>query len=173
MSIRRSMWQSAVAALLAGPCASAAMAQDPLALIPVRADQLMTPAELERSGLARLTPAERIVLDGLTADDDAGGEERAGTQGRRPFRMLPLPITAPPGSRLAATLEEGNYLRLADGTLWEVYLPDRTATVTWQRGDYIAVSRAPAGVGEYDHVLANAPHRTRAHARFAGLARRP
>ena len=38
-------------------------------------------------------------------------------------------------------------------------------------GDYIAVSRAAVTVGDdYDHLLVNAPARTRAAARFVGLA---
>jgi hypothetical protein len=80
-----------------------------------------------------------------------------------------VPLSAPPGARVVSTPEDGGRVRLADGTLWEVYLPDRTATVVWRRGDYVAVSRAPTAVDGYDHLLVNGAARTRALVRFVGF----
>jgi len=192
-------------------CAASSFAQAPLALVPLRMDQVMTSAQLERTGIGNLTREQRLTLDAwltrysaelrrevarqlpqptpeagqVTAAQAANPALEDGTglsdvdappeqpHARRRFRAQPsLPLTAPIGARLAATPEGGGYLRLSDGTLWEIYLPDRPATVTWRRGDYVAVSRAAAAVGEFDHVLTNAPARIRAFARFAGLALR-
>jgi hypothetical protein len=84
----------------------------------------------------------------------------------------PGPVTAPPGARVVSTPDEGTYVRLGDGTLWEVYLPDRTATVTWRRGDYVAVSPEATASGDYDHVLVDTSARSRALARFVDVVSR-
>ena len=89
-----------------------------------------------------------------------------------PLARVPLwdaPATAPLGARLVAAPDDGGFVRLADGTLWEISLPDRPTADAWRVHDYVAVAPAPAGVGEYDHILVNAHARTRVFARFAGL----
>jgi len=107
------------------------------------------------------------TLDEASVADDEPAAQPARWPRRRPWL---LPFIVPPGAPLVATPGDGSYVRLANGTLWDVYLPDRTATDVWRAGDYIAVSRAPVTVGDYyDHVLVNAPARTRAAARFVGL----
>jgi hypothetical protein len=192
-------------------CAASSFGQAPLALVPLRMDQVMTSAQLERAGIGSLTHEQRLALDAwLTrysaevrrevarqlpepapeagqmtpaqasnpgSDDETGSatvdKPREQPHTRRRLRSQPsFALTAPVGARLAATPKGGGFVRLSDGTLWEIYLPDRPATVTWRAGDYVAVSRAAAGVGEFDHVLTNAPARARAFARFAGLASR-
>ena len=97
-------------------------------------------------------------------------EDDVAVQRRRPrAQQRVAPMTAPPGARVSATPGDGAYVRLADGTVWEVYLPDRPTTVVWRNGDYVTVSRS-AGVGDYDHVLVNGSARTRAFARFVEIA---
>jgi len=107
----------------------------------------------------------------VSADSDASDDDAAPAQQPRAFGWTVF-STTPLGSRLAEVPEDGGYVRLADGTLWEIYLPDRTATDTWETGDYITVSRAAAAVGDFDHMLVNAPSNTRAYARFAGVVGR-
>jgi hypothetical protein len=46
----------------------------------------------------------------------------------------------PYGSRIADVLDGGTKIVLADGTIWEVNLPDRPATTRWQKGDYVIVA---------------------------------
>ena len=109
--------------------------------------------------------------DALAADGDASSDEAASAQQPRAVGWTVF-STTPLGSRLVEVPEDGGYVRLADGTLWEIYVADRTATDTWETGDYITVSRAAAAVGDFDHTLVNAPSNTRAHARFAGVVGR-
>lgn len=213
MPSRHTLYRTAVAIAIACPAESVS-AQGPLVLVPVRVNQVMSEAEQQRTGVARLTPAQRIALDGWLTRYSAELRRTASAPLARPTPTSPIasanrtgesaideptlegssgeasgadhapvaqrarwprgrrrlaPYTAPPGALLVATPEDGSYVRLADGTLWDVYLPDRTATDVWRAGDYIAVSRAAAGVGDYDHLLVNAPARTRAFARFVGL----
>lgn len=108
--------------------------------------------------------------DGSSAEPDAESTQRGG----RRFRdrvWTPL-LTIPPASRLAATPEDGGFVRLADGTLWEVYPPDRTSTDAWHAGDYITVSLASTAIGDFDHVLVDTKANTRAHVRFVDVVGR-
>ena len=193
--------------------ATAMAAQSPLMLVPLRMDQVMSSDQLARTGLASLTPEQRLHLDAwltrYTAElrqamersantiagtgpvsmrravatssatrnraVSAGGNasDEDGTSAQQP-RAVGWTVfsTTPLGSRLAEVQEDGGYVRLADGTLWEIYLPDRTAADTWETGDFITVSRAAAATGDFDHMLVNAPANTRAYARFAGVVGR-
>lgn len=191
MTLHRLLVCLSTAGAIAGPATPLA-AQSALVLVPLRMADVMSPADLERAGLENLTREQRLALDswltryaaelrrsaagnGAAIDQPArwDASPRAGDQpGRGRWfrdRRIIAPITAPPGARLVATPDDGSYVRLADGTLWDVYLPDRPDVDAWRRGDYVIVSRAAAGVGEFDHLLVNASARSRAFARFVGL----
>lgn len=111
--------------------------------------------------------------DGSAAEPEAEPSQRGDRRyDGRPWTPL---STIPPAARLVSIPDDGGFVRLADGTLWEVYPPDRTSTDAWNAGDYITVSLAPAAVGDYDHVLVDTNENTRAHVRFVdvvGRARR-
>ena len=107
-----------------------------------------------------------VSPDANASDGDEASAQQPRAVGWTVFSTTPL------GSRLAEVQEDGGYVRLADGTLWEIYLPDRTAADTWETGDFITVSRAAAATGDFDHMLVNAPANTRAYARFAGVVGR-
>jgi hypothetical protein len=174
------------AILTAAATARSLGAQAKLVFVPILVSEVMSPADQQRTGVDHLTPEQRFALDAwLTrytaelrpepSDDDRaiaaetdGSDDAPLPSGQRELRKAPL--TAPPGTRLISTPDEGTYVRLADGTLWEVYLPDRTSTVTWRRGDYVVVSRAASGSGDYDYVLTDASARARALARFVDIA---
>lgn len=179
-----SLSSAAVLALSAAPLA----AQAPLALVPLRMEQVMSPSRRLEAGLDRLTREQRLVLDAwltrytaeLRNGEDgsaahattlqASNEPPRAPQRQRQRGVRPsTPVTAPVGARLVASPDDGGFVRLADGTLWEISLPDRPTAEAWRVRDYLAVAPAPAAVGEYDHILINAHARTRAFARFAGL----
>lgn len=77
-----------------------------------------------------------------------------------------------PGERIARMDEGGTLIELRDGTVWEVYLPDRTSTVGWQEGDYLVVKEAPLGqdIGQdgYMYELINGRTKERAVVSFRG-----
>ena len=89
--------------------------------------------------------------DGSAAEPDAESSQPGGRRYRD--RVWTPLVTVPPAARLVSTPEDGGFVRLADGTVWEVYPPDRTSTDAWHAGDYITVSQAPTAVGDFDHVL--------------------
>ena len=73
-----------------------------------------------------------------------------------------------PGERIARMDEGGTLIELRDGTVWEVYLPDRTSTVGWKEGDFLIVKKAPIGHGNYTYELINGRTEETAVVRFEG-----
>ena len=173
--------------------------QDKLVFAPIRASEVMSAADRQRIGVEGLTPEQRLALDVwltrysaeirgsappqaqpvssrtifASADDasptepDADSTQRGGR--RYPDRLSSPLVTVPPAARLTSTPDDGSFVRLADGTLWEVYPPDRTSTDDWHPGDYITVSLASTAVGDFDHVLVDTNANTRAHVRFVDV----
>jgi hypothetical protein len=77
-----------------------------------------------------------------------------------------------PGVRIAAVSEDGALITLRDGTVWEVYLPHRTSTAEWRRGDFVIVKLSPLGqnVGQtrYTYELLNGRAESAAVVEFRG-----
>jgi len=169
--------------------------KDKLIFVPIRATRVMSAADQQRIGIDRLTPEQRFALDAWltrysaelranafrqpaagegqriaasSTEESASSEAPAAPEQLRHHGWSPL-STLPPAARLVSTPDEGSFVRLADGTLWEVYAPDRTFTDEWQEGDYVTVSQAPSAVGEFDHVLIDTNANTRAHVRFVDV----
>ena len=173
--------------------------KDKLYFVPIRTSAVMSPADQQRTGVDRLTPEQRFALDvwltrysaelranafrttqpagapaiaesdGDVATEPASEPSQRGTRGRTVF-WTPL-STVPPAARLESTPDDGSFVRLADGTLWEVYPPDRTFTDEWNAGDYVTVTIASTAQGDFDHVLVDTNANTRAHVRFVDVTR--
>ena len=169
--------------------------KDKLIFVPIRATRVMSAADQQRIGIDRLTPEQRFALDAWltrysaelranafrqpaagegqriaasSTEESASSEAPAAPEQLRHHGWSPL-STLPPAARLVSTPDEGSFVRLADGTLWEVYAPDRTFTDEWQEGDYITVSLASTALGDFDHVLVDTNANTRAHVRFVDV----
>ena len=195
---------SLVCGLAVVACATStllAQQQDKLVFVPVRASEVMSPADQQRIGVDRLTPEQRFAFDvwltrysaelrasplpqpsrgprtifasaaddGSAAESDAESTQRGAR--RQPDRLWTPLLGVPTAARLQSTPDDGSFVRLADGTLWEVYPPDRTSTDTWEPGDHVSVSLAPTAVGDFDHVLIDSNSNTRAHVRFVDVIR--
>ncbi|HJU64584.1 MAG TPA: hypothetical protein VJ596_02855 [Gemmatimonadaceae bacterium] len=85
-----------------------------------------------------------------------------------PRRIMRAPRTLPDAARVLRLMDGGDFVMLDDGTMWEVYLPDRPTTVNWASGDGVRVRQRPAPIGEYDYDLIYGPRRERVAVRFAG-----
>ena len=173
--------------------------KDKLYFVPIRASVVMSPADQKRIGVDRLTAEQRLALDvwltrysaelranafrqpqqaaprtiaesdGDVATEPTPEPAQRGRRSRTVFWTTPL-STVPPAARLDSTLDDGSFVRLADGTIWEVYPPDRTFTDEWNAGDYITVTIASiAQGGDFDHVLVDTNANTRAHVRFVDV----
>ena len=55
--------------------------------------------------------------------------------------------------RIRRVIGDGTHVVLTDGTIWEVYLPDRPAVDTWKPGDLLVVREAAVSQGEYDYTF--------------------
>jgi hypothetical protein len=79
-----------------------------------------------------------------------------------------LPHKLPNGALMLRSIDGSTFIMLADGTMWEVYLPHRPQADTWRSGDLIQVRQASVVTGEFDHQLINGVARSTVSARFAG-----
>jgi hypothetical protein len=80
---------------------------------------------------------------------------------------------APPSSvwnaqRVRRVLQDGTHVVLTDGTIWEVYLPDRPSVNTWKPGDLLVVREAAVSQGDYDYTLKDGRTRGAVKARLVG-----
>ncbi len=64
----------------------------------------------------------------------------------------------------------GSFIVLEDGTRWEVFLPDRPGTITWQPGDHVLIQPLPIRRGMHTHRLQNGERADIVAARFAGVS---
>lgn len=106
------------------------------------------------------------ALRAQQSNDD--GRMRAPSESDASARQQPIV----PGERIARMDEGGTLIELRDGTVWEVYLPDRTSTAGWQEGDFLIVKKAPLGqhIGQdgYTYELFNGRTNERAVVSFRG-----
>jgi len=133
-------------------------------------------AELRGSALPQPQRGTARTIFASSVDDgsmaEPGAEPSQGIGSRDRDRIWTPLLTVPPAARLVSTPDDGSFVRLADGTLWEVYPPDRTSTDAWHAGDYITVSLASTSVGDFDHVLVDSNANTRAHVRLVDVVGR-
>jgi len=77
------------------------------------------------------------------------------------------------GVRIAAVLEGGSWIELADGTRWEVFLADRPNTDNWRVGDFVNVRFLPIMLGDrgrFRYQFVNGREGNEAAVRFSGVA---
>ena len=77
------------------------------------------------------------------------------------------------GVRIAAVLDGGSWIELADGTRWEVYLADRPSTDNWRAGDFVNVRFLPIRLGDkgrFAYQLVNGREGNEAAVRFSGVS---
>jgi hypothetical protein len=81
-------------------------------------------------------------------------------------------VPRPVGLYVRAVEEDGRYLALEDGSLWEVEISDRATTASWTPDDFVNLSLIAAPRGDFEYLLTRVGDlEQRAAARLAG--RRP
>ena len=81
-------------------------------------------------------------------------------------------VPRPVGLYIRAVEEDGRYLALEDGSLWEVEISDRALTAGWLPDDFVNLSWIAAPRGDFEYLLTRAGyHGQKAAVRLAG--RRP
>lgn len=156
-------------------------------------DRMMSPEERAATGVARLNASERAALEAWLARYTAtvsSAVQGMSRQGEVPV-SVPRSVPATPraqetgprpsyetlqprtiaGAKLFRSTGGGTFVMLEDGTMWEIYLPHRPESATWQQGDFIRVRYDVSPVGDYEHQLVSAPGTSRVSARFAGFVK--
>lgn len=134
--------------------------------------------------LARYTGTVAAVARRLDREParEADGSARNGAPRTEPARQAPtrqaqqqeatgrpwLPHKLPNGALMLRSIDGSTFVMLADGTMWEIYLPHRPQADTWRAGDLIQVRQASVVTGEFDYQLVNGVARSAVSARFAG-----
>ncbi|HEX2217769.1 MAG TPA: hypothetical protein VHG35_03135 [Gemmatimonadales bacterium] len=81
-------------------------------------------------------------------------------------------VPRPVGLYISAVEEDGRYLALEDGSLWEVEISDRATTASWAPDDFLNLSLIAAPREDFEYLLRRAGDlEQKAAARLAG--RRP
>jgi hypothetical protein len=62
-------------------------------------------------------------------------------------------VRPPAGFYIQALTEDGRYVTLENGTVWEVEIPDRATTGSWQAGDFVGIRRIWAPRDGYEWLL--------------------
>ena len=78
------------------------------------------------------------------------------------------PVNVRDAQRIRRVIANGTHVVLNDGTVWEVYLPDRPAVDTWRPGDLLIVREASVMQGEYDYTLKDGRTRKPVWVRLVG-----
>src|SRR5262245_27696147 len=87
-------------------------------LIGQRLDYDMSADEKKKTGVTRLSPKEKAALQNWI---DAHYEKRS----------QPLQQTAEEGAMLQENLKSGQYVRLTNGSLWNIHPQDTSITQAW------------------------------------------
>jgi hypothetical protein len=81
-------------------------------------------------------------------------------------------VPRPLGLYIRAVEQDGRYLALEDGSVWEVEISDRATTASWTPDDFVNLSWIAAPRGDFEYLLTRVgDQEQRAAARLAG--RRP
>lgn len=81
-------------------------------------------------------------------------------------------VPRPVGLYVRAVEEDGRYLALEDGSLWEVEISDRATTAAWAADDFVNLTWILAPRGDFEYLLTRVGDvEQKAAARLAG--RRP
>ncbi len=193
MLLRKGTIVSAAALLLGAVAVQPARAQSP------DLDRVMSAQEREATGITRLNANERAALEAWLARYTAtvsaavqGMTHSGGVPVNAPRGVPAVPRAQEPprtqepaprpsydtlhprtiaGAKLFRSTGGGTFVMLEDGTMWEIYLPHRPESATWQQGDFIRVRHDASPIGDYEHQLVSAPGSSRVSARFAGFVK--
>ena len=119
--------------------------------------------------LAIVTPAGAAAQEDVTQNS---APPSAWTSPADSARSYDEPTSVWNAHRVMRVLGDGTHVVLGDGTIWEIYLPDRPSVNTWRRGDLLLVRESSVSQGEFDYSLTDGRTRGAVAARLVGAAMR-
>lgn len=81
-------------------------------------------------------------------------------------------VALPLGLYVQQVIEDGRYVMLEDGSVWEIRLSQRPVASSWSPGDFVQLKTIWAPVDHYEVLLARGDS-DRAEARLAGRGKAP
>jgi hypothetical protein len=105
--------------------------------------------------------SQRVVAQDTSAPQASASAADSG-------RATELPSSVGNAQRVRRVLDDGTRVVLTDGTVWEVYLPDRPSVNTWKPGDLLIVRESPVMQGDYDYMLKDGRTRKPVSVRLVG-----
>jgi hypothetical protein len=123
-----------------------------------------------QSALSSVLAAAIVLAGGALTQRAAAQETDAAppSRGADSAHTYSEPTSVYNAHRVTRVINEGTHVVLADGTIWEVYLPDRPAVNTWRPGDLLIVRESSIMQGEYDYTLKDGRTRGAVYARLVG-----
>ncbi len=124
------------------------------------------------TGARRVTMLAAILLSSAALAQRAIAQEGAPAQPSEntvdSTRGSASPLNARDAQRIRRIIDNGTHVVLNDGTVWEVYLPDRPAVDSWRPGDLLIVREASVMQNDYDYTLKDGRTRKPVWARLVG-----
>jgi hypothetical protein len=81
-------------------------------------------------------------------------------------------VTLPLGMAIREVIDDGSFVTLEDGTVWEIRLPGRPVAASWKPGDFVQLKTIWAPVGRFETLFARGDS-DRAEARLVGRGSPP
>lgn len=113
--------------------------------------------------LALAAPARAAAQEGITPENAPPADSA---------RSYDEPSSVWNAHRVVRVLGDGTHVVLGDGTIWEIFLPDRPSVNTWRRGDLLVVRERGIAQGDFDVSLVDGRTRGEVAARLVGAAPR-
>jgi hypothetical protein len=132
--------------------------------------QVMTPQEMQATGVAALTPAQREALDRwLTKYTLRVFKFSKSQSGRAPSVNSSGPYGGVgSGHWIMSNDKDGAIITLEDGSIWQINTVDQVDTSLWLPVTDITVVRARSPIGDYQYELINTEDHEEALARYLG-----
>jgi hypothetical protein len=81
-------------------------------------------------------------------------------------------VVLPYGLYVSEVINDGSYVKLEDGSVWEIRLPQRPVASSWQKGDFVQLKTIAAPVERFEILLTHGDT-DKAEARLVGRDRAP
>ncbi len=81
-------------------------------------------------------------------------------------------VILPYGLYVSEVIQDGSYVKLEDGSVWEIRLPQRPVASSWRAGDFVQLRTVAAPVDRFEILLTHGDY-DKAEARLVGRDRPP
>ena len=116
----------------------------------------------------RMVPVLAVALITLSSNS-AAAQAQATTVG---CNWHCYRVALPLGLAIREVIDDGSFVTLEDGSIWEIRLSQRPVASSWKQGDFVRLKTIWAPVNGFETLLAHGDS-DRAEARLAGRGKLP